>query len=470
MAEDSVLAGGYPRAESLPALYDELDYQRACQLYIWATPAVGMEAISSGLAEAGLSTSSLDKLGIFEHFLDSKTIVATGNGQSIYAISNIDLRALGGPVVVETPPGVIGFFMSGWQQPLEDVGLLGPDQGAGGPFLLVPPGFDGDIPDGFFVVRSDTYLINACIRGFAVDGKPDAAVAALRGMRLYRLTERTAPPETTSVDLSGAPITMIPLGDAIDGLKYFELLAQFIEREPAREQDKQFLGLARTLGIAKDLPFEPDERMQAILTRAAHTGHAMVAAISYEDRDGTRLRWPQTSSWEEVITTRGTMDYVEPDYVDIDGRTALYYQAAGASKAINLTTVGAGSKYAGLFKDSNGDWLDGSLTYRLRVPADVPAKNFWSVVAYDAETRSMIQTDAAISGRDSYQQTLARNDDGSVDLYLGPEAPDGHGDNWIPTKHKVGFFLYFRWYGPLEPYFDKTWQLPDIERVCCTVG
>jgi hypothetical protein len=456
------LPGGYPQPDDLPSLYDELDYQRACQLYIWATPAVGMEAISAGLASVGLSPESTDSVGIFEHFLHPHTVVATGNGQSIYAIANIDLSATG-PAIVEVPGGLIGFIMSGWQQPLEDVGLLGPDQGKGGKFLLIPPGADLEVPDDVYPVRSDTFLVNCCMRGFLQDGKPDAAVAALRTMRIHRLADWDNAPAPDSRDLSGEAITMIAVGDAIDGIGYFELLARFIAREPAREQDKQFLALARSLGIAGDQPFAPDDRMRAILTRAARTGHAMVAAISYLDRDGTRLRWPGHSAWEEVVTTSGTGNYVEDDHVDLDGRAALYYQAAGASKRINLTTVGAGSKYAATFKDAAGAMLDGSRTYRLRVPPEVPAKNFWSVVAYDAETRSMIQTDTEITGRDSYQQTLEHNDDGSVDLYLGPTAPDQHADNWIPTRPGVGFFLYFRWYGPLEAYFDKTWILPDLE-------
>ena len=459
---DSLLTGGYPPPETLPDLYDELDYQRACQLYIWGTPAVGMEALSDGLASVSLPPDSTGTIGIFEHFLHPRTLVATGNGQSIYAIANIDLSATG-PVIVEVPGGLIGFIMSGWQQPLEDVGLLGPDKGQGGRFLLVPPGADVEVPDDVFVVRPDTFLVNCCMRGFLQDGKPDAAVAALRTMRIHPLADLVDPPPPQSRDLSGEPTTMVAVGDKIDGLGYFELLARFIAREPARDQDEQFLALARSLGIAPGQPFAPDERLRGILTRAARTGHAMVAAIAYVDRDGTRLRWPGQSAWEEVVTTSGIGDYMEDGYVDLDGRAALYYQAAGASKSINLTTVGAGSKYAAVYKDATGAMLDGSRTYRLRVPADVPAKNFWSVVAYDAETRSMIQTDVDITGRDSYQQTLTRNDDGSVDLYVGLTAPDEHADNWIPTKADVGFFLYFRWYGPLDAYFDKTWILPDLE-------
>jgi hypothetical protein len=464
MTEEFALKGGYPPAESLDGLYEELYYQRACQLYVWATPAVGMEAISEGLTAAGLPPSQLHTVGIFEHFLDARTVVATGNGQSIYALGNIDLTGIG-PVVIESPAGVQGFIMSGWQQPLEDVGFIGPDKGAGGAFLVVPPGWDHPIPDGYFVVRSDTLLVNWCYRGFLQDGKPDAAIAALQGMRVYRLAEREDPPPMSFIDMSGAQVEMVPLGDTANGLGFFRLLARFIAREPVREQDKQFLGLARSLGITPDAPFAPNERMQVILQRAARTGQAMTAAIAYDDRQGTRLRWPDHSRWEEVVPQSGTMDFVEADHVDIDGRAALYYQAAGASKAINLTTIGVGSKYAAVYKDHDGAPLDGAQRYRLRIPADVPAKQFWSVVAYDAESRSMLQVEPPITGRDSYQQTLERNDDGSVDLYFGPTTPDEHADNWIPTRPDVGFFLYFRWYGPTEHYYDESWALPDLERL-----
>jgi hypothetical protein len=176
---EDLLIGGYPRQGALESIYDELDYQRACQVYIWATPAVGMEAISAGLTGVGLPTDDPNTIGVFENFLDAKTVVATGNGQSIYGFGNLDLSATG-PLVVEAPANIIGFVMSGWQQPLEDVGLLGPDKGKGGSFALLPPGYNGDVPKGMFLIQSDTMLINWCFRGFVKDGKPDAAVKALR--------------------------------------------------------------------------------------------------------------------------------------------------------------------------------------------------------------------------------------------------------------------------------------------------
>jgi hypothetical protein len=453
------LKGGYPGRDSIAAIYDELDFQRAVQAYIWATPAVGAQAVADGLAELGLS---LTTVGIFENFLDANTLVATGNGESIYALGAIDLGETG-PVVVETPPGVLGFAMSGWQQPLEDIGPLGPDKGKGGTFLFLPPSSEEPVPEGHFAVPSDTMLFIWLVRGFVEDGKTEPAVEAIKGMRIYRLADAASPPPMEFVDVSGKKATLIPVGDQVDGLAFFETVARVVEREPAREQDKQFLGLLASLGIERGTPFAPDERMRDILTRAAATGHVMTAAISYDSRSPNKLRWPGTSRWEELLLTEH-VDFVAPDHVELDPRAGLYYQAAGASKGALLDIVGAGSKYAAAFKDRNGEWLDGSRSYRLRVPPDPPVKDFWSVVVYDAETRSMIANDQGISSRNSYQQ-FAANDDGSIDLYFGPEAPEDKKDQWVQTNPGVGFFLYFRWYGPLEPYFDKSWALDDVEPV-----
>jgi hypothetical protein len=187
----------------------------------------------------------------------------------------------------------------------------------------------------------------------------------------------------------------------------------------------------------------------------------MTTALSYDSRYPNKLRWPGTSRWEELLLSEH-LDFVAPNYVELDGRAGLYYQAAGASKGALLDVVGAGSKYAATFKDRDGNWLDGSRNYRLRVPPNPPVKDFWSVVVYDAETRSMIANDQGVSSRNSYQQ-FAANADGSIDLYFGSDAPEGKEDQWVQTNPGVGFFLYFRWYGPLEAYFDKSWQLPDVE-------
>jgi hypothetical protein len=190
--------------------------------------------------------------------------------------------------------------------------------------------------------------------------------------------------------------------------------------------------------------------MQEIFRRAGRVGQAMTAAIAFDSRVQTKERWPG-SHWEEIFLT-GNVDFETPNVVELDARAALYYQAAGASKGALLDLVGAQP-------------LDGGKAYRLNVPANVPAKQFWSVTVYDAETRSMIDNAQGKSGRDSYQTSLQTNADSSVDLFFGPNEPAGKTDNWVQTNLGVGFFLYFRWYGPLETYFDRSWHLPDVERL-----
>ncbi len=456
------LEGGYPAKDNLSKIYDELDYQRAVQAYIWATPLVGMEALSNGLTN-DMGLKNISDVGIFENFLDANTLVATGNGQSLYAFGNIDLSQTG-PVVIEVPAKVLGFTMSAWQQPLEDLGPLGPDKGKGGKYLFLPPGYTRPAPAGYFPVKTDTYLINWLVRGFVVNGDPAPAVQSIKGMKIYRLDDRNKQPAMNFVNLSGRKATLIPLGDNLSGLGYFDLLNRGIQREPVRAQDKQFLGLLAPLGIEKGKAFNPDDRTKAILERAAKAGAAMTTAISYDSRYPKKYRWEGYSRWEELILSEHP-DYVGPNYEEIDSRAGLYYQAAGASKSILLSAVGVGSKYAGAFKDKNDDWLMGDNNYKLTVPANVPVKDFWSVTVYDAITRSMIANAQKNAGRDSYQQDLKKNADGSVDLYFGPAAPAGNESNWVQTNPGTGFFLYFRWYGPLQAYFDKNWKLPDVEKL-----
>lgn len=455
------LEGGYPGKNNVQKLYDELDYQRAVQAYIWATPLIGMEAITNGLAN-DLGLKNINDVGIFEHFLDANTIIATGNGQSLYALGNIDMSQTG-PVVIEVPGKILGFIMSAWQQPLEDLGPLGPDKGKGGKYLLVPPGYDKTIPAGYFPIKSDTYLINWLVRGFVINGDPAPAVQSIKSMKIYRLEDKDKQPAMNFEDLSGKKATLIPLGDNLSGLRYFELLSKAIQREPVRPQDKQFLGILAPLGIEKGKPFNPDARTRTILERAAKDGAAMTATISYESRYPKKLRWEGYSQWEELILSEHT-DFLNPNYEEIDSRAGLYYQAAGASKKGLLDIVGAGSKYAGDFKDKDGNWLMGNNNYKLTVPANPPVKDFWSIVVYDAITRSMIQNGGS-SGVDSYKKDLQKNSDGSIDVYFGPAAPQGKESNWIKTNPGTGFFLYFRWYGPLQSYFDKSWKLPDVEKV-----
>jgi len=123
-----------------------------------------------------------------------------------------------------------------------------------------------------------------------------------------------------------------------------------------------------------------------------------------------------------------------------------------------------GPAVSGSFKDKDGDWLHGSKNYKLHVPANVPAEQFWSITVYDNLTRSMTMNKANRAAVTSYDK-FTLNADGSVDLYFGPKAPAGLESNWVDTSASEGWFVWFRFYGPKQPFFDNSWQLPDFEKV-----
>jgi hypothetical protein len=128
-------------------------------------------------------------------------------------------------------------------------------------------------------------------------------------------------------------------------------------------------------------------------------------------------------------------------------------------------TPGVGQRYIAAYKDKDGEWLSGGNSYRLHVPPNPPAKQFWSVTAYDEGRRQMVVTKQGRPDISSRKEDIVPNADGSVDVYFGPEAPEGHEANWVQTNPGEGWFAYFRFYGPTEPFFDKSWALPDFEKM-----
>ena len=163
----------------------------------------------------------------------------------------------------------------------------------------------------------------------------------------------------------------------------------------------------------------------------------------------------------------GNHEWLKEDHGSryLDARTNFFYQATLNTPAMVKKMVGIGSQYIYSAKDTSGDYLDGAKNYKLNIPANAPAKDFWSVVAYDPQTRSELQTGQSFPSKNNKRDKLMTNADGSVDLYFGSKAPTGKESNWIQTVPDKGWFAYFRVYGPLEPWFDKTWKVGEIELV-----
>jgi hypothetical protein len=216
------------------------------------------------------------------------------------------------------------------------------------------------------------------------------------------------------------------------------------------------------LGLEKDKKFQPSERNARLLTEGALMGELMSMNISYAKRFENSYYRPDTK-WAYVIMFDPGQE--KEYFSELDERADYFYEAVTSSKGMVSTTPGIGQAYLGAFKDKNDKWFDGGKTYKLTVPANPPAKQFWSLTIYDTYDRVGIDNktqNADISSRD---EGLRKNPDGSVDLYVGPSAPPGYEKNWLQTNPGKAWFAYFRLYGPLEPYLNRNWKLPDFEMV-----
>ncbi len=445
--------GAFPMDASVQKIYDEMDLQRATQAYMDFFPALSLYGIvKSQIRDFGFETSS--DVGVMADFMHPSENYLTGNDVTVYAFASLDLK-VDGPTVIEIPPGMYGNANDAAFKYLTDFGPTGPDKGKGGMYLFLPPGYEGKVPGGYHVFRSPSYRIWAMMRGFGEVGNGDQAVNWFKErLKVYPLT--SGPRAHKAINTSSKGANTLPPEDG----SAFTMLNEIIQYEPSELFDKELLGRLATLGIEKGKPFNPDERMQGIFDQAARQGVAMSRAIVYASRDPEIKYWPDRH-WEKMFI-RNT-EFMNNGHSDIDARTLWHYQAICVSPNLLSTTPGVGTAYLTAFRDKQGAYLLGDNTYRLRVPANPPVKRFWAVTAYDPLSRSLLDSGGNITVSSTRDPEV--NSDGSVDIYFGPKAPVGHERNWIKTDPDKGFFVVFRFYGPLKGYIEKSWVLNDFERV-----
>ncbi len=418
-------------------------------------PAASMQALLDGFKGAGID--QLGKFGVFEDLMDSKSIFLTPNTESVYCISIFDLKK--GPIVVESPPNTLGMINDMFFRYVTDLGNAGPDRGQGGKFLILPPDYEGDIPDGYFVAKSPTYQNIIFWRGFLQNGDPKPAVESIKSnTNMYLLSQVENPPAAVFLNWSGKRFNTVHAND----YKFYEELNQVIQYEPSEAFEPQILGLYKSIGIEKGKEFYPDDRLKGILEDAVNVGNATARAISFSPRNKEMFLYPK-SNW--TIAFLGGYQFQTNNARELDGRTLFHYLATAVTPAMEIKMVGIGSQYAAVYKDSKGEYLDGSNNYKLTIPANPPVKDFWSIVLYDPQTRSMLETSNPFPSVNSELSDLEMNEDGSVDLYFGPQAPVGKEKNWLQTVENKGWFTILRIYGPLEPWFDKTWKPGEIVKM-----
>ena len=446
---------GVPDLKTTEIIYDNLDFQHGVQSFLSGIQVASIDAMRRGIEDFGPPNKTVL---LFEQLMDSKALWLTPNTTSVYMTMWLQLEDE--PYVIETPPDVLGIIDNHWFKYVCDFGRLGADKNKGGKFLIVPPGYDGDIPDGYLVYHTNTYGNWIIWRGFQVDGSPEPAINTTKKVfKAYPLSQKDKPPAMNFINVSGKFNNTIHNMDR----SIFDEINHVVQTEPAIGQDPEILGAFASIGIIKGQEFKPDERMQKILSEAAQVASVTLRTLISRPRDEDFLLFPGKSKvWTNPFV--GGSHKFEVDGVRLlDARAAFHFYATGITPAMAKKIIGKGSKYAVAYLDKEGNPFDGNKTYKVNVPVNVPAKDFWSFTLYDNQTRAMLQTDQRFPGLDQNKEGLIKNTDGSYDVYFGPKPPKGQENNWIQTIPNRGWNMLFRLYGPLDPWFDKQWYPGDPE-------
>jgi hypothetical protein len=440
----------YPSKESMESILDNMDFHGATQAYLWGIPIASFANLQYYLHQDFKFTQT--EFFVFGT-LEEKLGVLTANATTPYIGATPDLTKTG-PLVVDMPAGSLaGMIDDFWQRPITDIGLVGPDKGKGAKYLITPPGYKGEKPEGYRVFESPTNNIFLAIRIIEPDPKKGAALKA--AFRIYPYKDRasakkgvyTSPP---SKYFFGPP----------RGMAFWERLHEILNREVVAERDRFFLAMLKRVGIEKGKPYNPTPRQKKLLEEAAFVGEAMAKANDLAKRS-TEPYW-KGANWKIALGLDPTQRM--KNYDQLDERAEWMYEAVTTSAGMVTTTPGVGSIYLAAYADKDGDWLEGGKSYTLHVPANPPAKQFWSIAVYSWDSRTLINNKQKRAGQSS-RQDLIKNADGSVDLYYGPKAPKGKEKNWVQTIPGQGWWVYLRFYAPTQAYFDKSWSMGDFKKV-----
>jgi hypothetical protein len=448
---------GVPKPDTVEKVYDYLDRARAVEAFLNCIPAMSMYGIREGQRDFGIDSSN--KIVIYDNLLDSKSLWLTANTSTMYAMGWLDMKK-DGPTVVELPPRMLGILDDAAFLYMTDLGMAGPDRGAGGKFLILPPDYEGDVPEGYYVIRSKTYGAWLFMRGYLDKGIKAASENIRNNLKVYPLAKEDNQPEMEFINGTGQEIqTVLP-----NDFSFFEKIHQLLQDEPAGFLGAEISGQLQAISIEKGKPFPTDQRMLDILRDAADIGNAAARAISFSPRHPGLYTYGKDSGWFQPIIG-GSTTYMDNGSRVLDGRVFYHFGYICVSPAMSSKAPGKGSDYSMGMVDSEGRPLDGSKTYKLHMPPDIPVKDFWALTMYDTQTRCQLQTDQQFPTLDSYKEGMKTNADGSIDVYFSPEPPPGQESNWLQTIPGKAWFVALRMYGPLEPWLDQTWRPAEIELV-----
>ena len=455
---------GAPYPETAETAYDYLDTMRGVDAYLKGMPLASIYGLVEGAHSQGAVEAH--QVILFEQMLDAQPIYLTGNTSTFYVLKELDLER-DGPTVVELPAGLLGAINNAWFRYLADFGPFGQDKDEGGKYVILPPGYEGEIPEGHFVVRSNSYSHWIFLRASTADGVDKAVKLVKDNLRIYPLAKSDNPPAMEFINRSGKSYNTVHAND----FKFYEELNNVIQKEPLELLDAETRGLFASIGIEKGKPFAPDARMKKILTDAVAIGNATARSILWHPQTDRTMKgieiYPgQNSAWVGAYLDKNVFfNGKDGKTMNSDARVMFHYPYTAVTPAMAVTIPGKGSDYAFSFVDSDKQPFDGSKTYKLNIPANPPVNNFWSVTLYDSQTRSLLRNGQRFPALDNLSDDFKKNADGSIDIYIGPKAPEGMESNWLETVPGKSWFVAVRMYGPLEPWIEKTWRLGEVELV-----
>lgn len=454
--------GNWLDPKEAQGLVDELYYQHAVYAYMTMLPALNVIGLRDGSEK--LFGGGYNVLPIWKERMDSRAMVPTPNADVIYSMSYLDLKKTG-PLVVKAPPNVIGMFTDFFQRTITDVGAIGPDRARGGLYLLLPPDYNGPIPASYYAFKSPTYNVFLFFRTIMGkgDGKPDPtpAVKNAETTRIYPLwaVEKDVKPMEFP-DASGKRVNMMYPIDK----EYWTKLKEFVDYEPVEAIEPETRGVLASIGIIKGQPFDPNQRQQAMLQKAVDTAPKMILALRQLGRDDKRNYYYKDRQWERAWAG-ATADWMQDSYLDVNQRAAFFQYAYSSAPAMVMHTTGAGSKYPFTARDASGNFLNGSNTYKLRLPPNTPAALFWAVTAYNVTDGTMPETKQLLPSTNGYYN-IPNQSDGSVEIWFGPEKPADVVDAaFIQTIPGRNFLVALRLYGAEDSFYDQTWKPDDVVKV-----
>mmetsp|Transcript_29780 Transcript_29780/g.75808 ORF Transcript_29780/g.75808 Transcript_29780/m.75808 type:complete len:504 (+) Transcript_29780:85-1596(+) len=462
---------GIPDASSAERLFDCMDLVRGIDCFLDLVPLASFEAVRVGHANMGLGRCS-DVL-ILDRLMDSNPLFLTGNTDTVYCSCLMDLER-DGPTVFEIPPGCgPGTVNDAFFRFVVDMGFVGPDRGKGGKYLLLPPDYQGlDPPEGgaeaevggvrYFAAKSRSYANWLILRGFLVEGQPEAAVKMFKeGLKVYPLSTAASPPGMAFVSGSGKVMNTIHSND----FHFYEEIHAVLSKEHVDFLEPELRGRAASIGIQRGKPFAPSDKLRKTLVEAVAVANAMARAVSFTPRDEECQLYGKGGGWYTPFVG-GDYRWLRDQGAGgrhLDARLFFFYLATVNTPAMTMKMVGKGSQYGLVSADDKGAPLDGAAAYTLTLPPGVPAKDFWSVVIYDPQTRSELQTGQPFPSKNSVRnRDMQWSADGSITLHFGPRAPAGKEANWIQSVPGKAWFALLRLYGPLDAWFDKTWRPGQI--------